>query len=130
MVIHIGLDLVSVGQVADAAQGPAGRRYLSRIYTADEIEDCRTPTGIDPAQLAARFAAKEATLKALSTGDEGASFRDIEVRKDPSGRTRLALHGRMAERAEAMGLVDLALALTYETGYAAAVVVANRAVPE
>jgi holo-[acyl-carrier protein] synthase len=124
MVIHVGLDLVSVAQVTETLEGPLAASYLARVYTEDEIGDCRTPDGIDPQRLAARFAAKEATLKVLAEAD-GVPWRDIEVERTPTGAVRLTLHGRAAERAAIVGVVDLALSVTHEDGFAAAVVIAD-----
>ena len=121
----VGLDLVSVDTVVEALRGANRDRYLARIYTEREVDDCMTPSGVDPERLAARFAAKEATLKVISTGEDGISFKDIEVRRDPSGRVHLELHGRAASFAAEAGVVDLALSLTHEGGFAAAVVVAD-----
>jgi holo-[acyl-carrier protein] synthase len=124
MAIHVGLDLVSVAQVQATLDGPLAARYLARIYTETELGDCRTADGIDPQGLAARFAAKEATLKVLAEAD-GVPWRDIEVERAPSGAVRLLLHGRAAERAADVGVVDLALSVTHEDGFAAAVVIAD-----
>ena len=124
MVIHVGLDLVSVAQVSETLRGPLAARYLARVYTDGEVGDCRTADGIDPQRLAARFAAKEATLKVLAEAD-GVPWRDIEVERASSGAVRLTLHGRAAERAADVGVVDLALSLTHEDGFAAAVVIAD-----
>ena len=130
MAIQVGLDLVSVDEVAEALRAPHGDRYLARVYTETEVADCRSAAGIDPERLAARFAAKEATLKVLSTGDDGVSLLDIEVIRESSGRVHLELHGRAAELAAAAGVLDLALSLTHEGGFAAAVVVAvGRSLP-
>ena len=126
MAIMVGLDLVSVDSVLEALRGPHRDRYLRRVYTEREVTDCLTPAGVDPERLAARFAAKEATLKVISTGEEGVSLQQIEVRREPSGRVHLVLHGRAAELAAEAGLIDLALSLTHEGGFAAAVVVASR----
>ncbi len=124
MVIHVGLDLVSVAQVLATLEGPLAARYLARVYTEGEVGDCRTPDGIDPQRLAARFAAKEATLKVLVEAD-GIPWRDIEVESMRTGAVRLMLHGRAAERAAVVGVVDLAVSLTHEDGFAAAVVIAD-----
>jgi holo-[acyl-carrier protein] synthase len=124
MVIHVGLDLVSVAQVLATLEGPLAARYLARVYTDGEVGDCRTPHGIDPRRLAARFAAKEATLKALAETD-GVPWRDIEVERTPTGAVRLMLHGRAAERAADVGVVDLALSLSHDDRYAAAAVIAD-----
>lgn len=123
--IHVGLDLVAVQSIEDALRAPHGSRYLRRVYTEREVEDCRTATGVDAERLAARFAAKEATLKVLPLADQGVSLRTIEVRREPSGRVFLKLTGKTAALAAAAGVVDLALSLTHEGGFAAAVVVAD-----
>jgi holo-[acyl-carrier protein] synthase len=123
--IRVGLDLVAVASIEETLGAPQADRYLERIYTEREVEDCRTPTGIDAERLAARFAAKEATLKVIPAGDEGVSFRDIEVRREASGRVYLVLTGHAAALAASSGIVDLALSLTHEGGFAAAVVVAD-----
>jgi holo-[acyl-carrier protein] synthase len=123
--IRVGLDLVSVAGVSETLRSKLVDRYLARIYTDDEVADCRTAAGIDAERLAARFAAKEATLKVISTdADNPVSLREIEVRREPSGRVHLALHGRVAELAAEAGWTELALSLTHEGGFAAAVVVA------
>lgn len=124
MTIRIGLDLVSIAQVQATLAGPLAAQYLARIYTEGEIGECRTPVGIDPQRLAARFAAKEATLKVLAEAD-GVPWHDIEVARTPSGAVQLMLHGRAAERAADVGVVDLALSLTHEAGLAGAVVIAD-----
>jgi holo-[acyl-carrier protein] synthase len=126
MVTQVGIDLVAVDSVAEALRSPHGDRYLARIYTDAEIADCRIATGVDPERLAARFAAKEAAIKVLQIGDDAVSMRDIEVRRDASGRVSLMLHGRAAELAARAGLVDFSVSLTHEGGFAAAVVVADR----
>jgi holo-[acyl-carrier protein] synthase len=128
MVIAVGLDLVSVDTVATTLDGPLRDRYLARIFTEREVDDCRTAAGLDPERLAARFAAKEATIKVLAT-DEAIAWREIEVRREPSGRVWLDLHGRAAELATAADLGDIALSLTHEGGFAAAVVIADRRPP-
>ena len=129
MSTRVGLDLVAVAGVTESLRGPERDRYLARIFTEREVADCLTPSGIDPERLAARFAAKEATLKAISTGEEGIAFRDIEVGRDPSGRVHLTLHGRAGALAAEAGLLGLALSLTHEGGFAAAVVVADWKAP-
>lgn len=125
MPIRVGLDLVAVGSVAESLRGAHGDRYLERVYTEREVEDCRTAAGVDPERLAARFAAKEATLKVLPAGDEGLSLRAIEVRRERTGRVDLELTGRAAELAAEAGVTELSLSLTHEEGFAAAVVVAE-----
>ena len=127
MAIRVGIDLASVAAVAESLAGQHAEHYLERIYTPREVEDCRDQEGeIEPLRLAARFAAKEATIKALPGGGEGMPLTAIEVRKDPAtGEVRLELSGRAAEVAREAGIADLALSLTHERDYAAAAVVAS-----
>jgi holo-[acyl-carrier protein] synthase len=123
--ISVGLDLVAVEAVRESLAASHAERYLSRVYTEAEVRDCQTADGVDPERLAARFAAKEATLKVLSAGDEGVPMDTIEVRREPTGRAYLALHGHAAELASRAGISDFSLSLTHEGGFAAAVVVAE-----
>ena len=124
MAIRVGLDLVAVASIDVSLQATYRDRYLDRVYTEQEVLDCQSASGLDAERLAARFAAKEATLKVLPAADEGLSLRTIEVRREPSGRVYLELTGRALELATEAGVIDLALSLTHEGGFAAAVVVA------
>ncbi len=125
MSVRVGIDLCAVASVERTLAAAHGKRYLERVYTEREVEDCRTQAGLDPERLGARFAAKEATLKVLAAGDEGLSLREIEVRREASGRVEVELTGRAAELAESAGIDELSLSLTHEEGFAAAVVVAT-----
>ena len=124
MAMRVGIDLVSVNSVQEAIQQHA-ERYLRRVYTEDELRDCQSPQGIDPLRLAARFAAKEATLKVLRPADEGVSWRAIELLRHPSGFVELQLSGAAADLAGAGGLSDFSVSITHETGLSCAVVVAS-----
>lgn len=125
MSIRVGIDLVAVAAVAESLDGPYGEQYLARVYTPGERRDCQGAGGPDASRLAARFAAKEATLKVLSTPSEGFAWTMIEVIRSASGDVRLALHDRAAELAAAAGIRSLSLSLSHEAGLAAAVVVAT-----
>jgi len=120
----VGIDLVPVPRVEETIRTHADR-YLERIYTQGELEDCRTAEGVDPQRLAARFAAKEATMKVLRPAGEGIPWRSIGVRRHRLGWVGLELSGRAAELAEEAGVADLALSLSHEAEMAAAVVVAE-----
>jgi holo-[acyl-carrier protein] synthase len=124
MPLRVGVDLVSVGEVEESVRMHADR-YLTRIYTDRELDDCRTSAGIDSARLAARFAAKEAALKVLRPRDVGIPWRAIEVVRDPSGFVELELHGPAAELAAAAGIESLAVSFTHESGFASAIVAAE-----
>jgi holo-[acyl-carrier protein] synthase len=126
MPIRVGIDLVAVEAVAAALRGEHRDRYLERVYTARELDDCRDVSGaVDPQRLAARFAAKEATIKALPGAGEGVPLNTIEARSEPSGEVTLVLSGRAAEIAAEAGIAELAVSLTHEAGLAAAAVVAS-----
>ncbi len=113
-----GVDIIEISRiklVLDTYQS----RFLNRIFTDGEIAYCR---GRAP-NLAGRFAAKEATMKALGTGVRGVSWRDIEIARKESGAPYVLLHGRAARRAEGLALRDLALSITHSRDYAVAFVV-------
>lgn len=115
-----GVDIVELDRVARVlARHP--RRFLARIFTPAEAAHCRGRVS----ELAARFAAKEATMKALGTGVRGVSWRDIEVLPNRRGKPLLLLHGTAAARAERIGLTDLDISLTHGRDHAIAVVVGH-----
>lgn len=89
MNLSCGVDLIEVDRVA-AVVARWGDRFLTRIFTAGEIAYCR---GQVP-ELAVRFAAKEATSKALGTGIAGISWREMEVVPDRRGKPTMVLHGK------------------------------------
>jgi holo-[acyl-carrier protein] synthase len=121
--VRVGIDLVSVSSVRDSV-GTHADHYLKRVFTAREVQDCSTPTGVDPQRLAARFAAKEAALKVLRPGEVGVPLSAIEVRRSDGGWVELELSGPAQALAAERGLSELALSITHEGEFAAAVVVA------
>lgn len=122
MIVGLGIDLVEVARFADAL-GRHGDRFVDRVFTEAERAACGARADRVLA-LAARFAAKEACLKALGTGwAEGLGFRDVEVVRDGDGPPRLVLHGAAARRAEVLGVMRSHVSLTHQPGTAAAVVV-------
>jgi len=114
----VGIDVIEISRVRRALERFAAR-FLERIYTPAEIAYCR---GRVP-ELAARFAAKEAVMKALGTGIRGVSWRDIEVLPNPRGKPLIGLHGTAARRAGEIGLHELDLSLSHSRAYAIAAVV-------
>ena len=120
--VSVGVDIIEIERIA-AALGRFGTRFLERVYTADEIAYCR---GRAP-QLAARFAAKEAVMKALGTGTRGIGWREVEVTRRRSGQPEIALHGRAIERAQRLGIDHLAVSLSHSRAYAVASVVGRLA---
>ncbi len=114
----VGIDLIEISRVAQSVDR-WGDRFLRRIYTEGELAYCRGRTP----QLAARFAAKEAMMKALGTGRYGLSWRDIEVVRRRGGRPTIQLQGRAAKIAERLEVSHVALSITHSREYAAASVV-------
>jgi holo-[acyl-carrier protein] synthase len=121
LIVGLGIDVVEVARLADAIRRH-GDRFLERIFTEAERAACE-PRGDRVLALAARFAAKEACLKALGTGwAEGLGFRDVEVVREDGRPPQLVLHGEAARRAEALGVHRSHVSLTHQPGLAAAVV--------
>jgi len=98
-------------------------RFLRRVYTPAEIAFCR---GRVP-ELAARFAAKEALMKALGTGARSVAWRDLEVLPDRRGKPLVYLHGNARRRAETIGLSAIDISLSHLESFAIAVVVSAQA---
>ena len=118
--IYTGIDIIEIERVRHLAER-YGDRFINRIYTPGEQAYCR---GRAP-QLASRFAAKEAVMKALGTGIRGVGWKDIEVVRQRGRAPEIALHGRARSRAEHMGITRLAVSLTHSRDNAVASVVAE-----
>jgi holo-[acyl-carrier protein] synthase len=116
--VHVGVDIVEIPRIAQAVER-WGDRFLARVYTPGELAFAHGRS----AQLAARFAAKEAVMKALGTGRHGVSWREVEVVRRRGQRPQVQLHGRAAVRAAALSLGPLALSLSHSREYAVAMVV-------
>jgi len=113
-----GVDMVEISRIRSVAER-YGERFLRRIYTEGEAIYCR---GRMP-QLASRFAAKEAVMKALGTGVRGVKWRDIEVVRQTGGPPMIVLHGTARARAKRLGIDCLVVSLTHSKDYAMAFVV-------
>lgn len=125
MIVGVGVDIIEVHRIEDALSRH-GERFLQRMFTPGEIEYCVTSREQSARRLAARFAAKEAALKALGTGLREVRWTDCEVVKNPLGRPELQLHGRLAEVARDQGVTAFHLSLSHCKEYALAQVVAVR----
>lgn len=119
--LRVGFDLVQVSGIENSLR-QFGAAFESRLFTEEELEYARSGSGLCSERLAARFAAKEATIKALQLGNEGISWRDIEVRKLRNGDCELVLHGRVAELASQLRVEQMALSLSHDGDYAGAFV--------
>lgn len=121
--LRVGFDLVQVSGIASSLR-QFGRAFEARLFTESELEYAHCGLDQLAERLAARFAAKEAVIKALRLANEGVSWLDIEVRKQPDGDCALALHGRVAVLADQMGVEQIALSLSHDGDYAGAFVTA------
>ena len=118
-----GVDLVEVARIAQMLQ-EHGERFEHRVFTEGELAYAHGKARRIE-HLAARFAAKEAALKAIGTGwAAGISWRDVEVVSEPDGRPTLRLSGRAVEVAAHRGLTTWAVSLTHTETHAMASVVA------
>lgn len=118
---RVGIDLVRVSRIEESLQR-FGDRFLRRLFSEHEVEYALDAPALSAQRLAARFAAKEAALKALRIAHCGVALRDIEVRRDGSGDCSLVLHGSAHQAARQAGLAVASVSLTHEGDYAAAVV--------
>ena len=142
MILGIGVDLVAVEEV-ERAFHRQGDAFLERLLTPRERAACGAAAGDDgpaaggdgPApggleRIAARFAAKEAAMKALGTGwGGGVGFADIEVVGGRNARPGIEWHGGARAAAQALGATQVHLSLTHSAGLAVAVVVLEGAGP-
>ncbi len=120
----LGIDLVDIARI-DALLAKHEDRFQERVFTPAEIAHSQGRRNRSQ-HLAARFAAKEAAMKALGTGlDQGVSWQDIEVVTDAAGAPTLVLRGGAATRASVLGIRSWHVSLTHTDTSAAAVVVAE-----
>ena len=125
MIVGTGIDIAEVPRVGEAIER-YGQRFLKRIFTEGEIRYCESKAN-RVERYAARFAAKEAGMKALGTGwNHGVRWRDIEVRRQPGGRPTLEFHGKAGEFASNMGVTNIALSLTHTAEEAMAQVILEK----
>jgi holo-[acyl-carrier protein] synthase len=122
VIIGTGVDLCEVARMREAIERH-GQRILNRVFTEAEVAYSQRKANRFE-RFAARFAAKEAGMKALGTGWRGGlGWRDLEVKNLPSGRPTLALHGKAAEIAEKLGVRNISLSLTHTAEQAMALVI-------
>jgi holo-[acyl-carrier protein] synthase len=122
MIVGTGIDVAEVPRVA-AAIDRFGQRFIRRIFTEAEILYCDSKAN-RVERYAARFAAKEAGMKALGTGwNYGVRWRDVEVLRKPGQRPTIVFHGRAGEFAKKLGVVNAALSITHTEEQAIAQVI-------
>ncbi len=122
MIVGTGIDIIEVSRVAASIER-FGRRFLERVFTAAEIRYCESKVN-KMERYAARFAAKEAALKAIGTGwRRGVAWRDVEVGHEPGGRPTIMFSGRAAEFAARIGMRHAAVSVSHTREYAVAQVI-------
>jgi holo-[acyl-carrier protein] synthase len=122
MIVGTGIDIAEVPRIAQSIER-FGARFLERIFTPAEMHYCDSKTN-RVERYAARFAAKEAAMKALGTGwNHGVRWVDCEVVRMPGGRPMLKFHGKAEEFATKLGVKNIALSLTHTKEQAMAQVI-------
>lgn len=117
MILGIGSDIIHIPRVARAIEN---ERFLQRVYTARECAYAKSRGRGMVASLAARFAGKEAVLKAFGTGLRDGKLTDVEILPDALGAPVVHLDGYFAARAEEMGVERVLVTLSHERDYAIA----------
>ena len=124
MIAGIGIDMIEVDRVAGKIGKDEGFREL--VFSKTEIEYCE-PKANKYQHYAARFAAKEAFLKAIGTGwVTGTAFNEIEVIHDANGRPSLHLLGSTAKLAAEMGITKISVSLSHISNAASAIVLLEK----
>ncbi|HYL92274.1 MAG TPA: holo-ACP synthase [Alphaproteobacteria bacterium] len=122
MIVGTGVDICEVVRVRRAVER-FGNRFLARVFTPEEVRYCMAKANAAE-RLAARFAAKEAGMKAIGTGLHfGVTWQDVEVVRLPGGRPTLRFSGKAAEFATRLGCKHAHLSLTHTKEHAMAFVV-------
>ena len=125
MALSVGVDIIELDRIRRVLERH-GERFLTRVYTSEEI----ARYGERLPELAARFAAKEAVSKALGVGlnhmsVHGIGWREVEVLPDPLGKPLVRLSGRAQQLADEQGLREWAISLSHSRDYAVAFAVAS-----
>jgi holo-[acyl-carrier protein] synthase len=122
MIVGTGVDIAEVARIAASIQR-FGRRFTERVFTPDEIRYCESKAN-KAERYAARFAAKEAGMKAIGTGwRHGVTWQDIEVRRLPGARPTLVFSGKASEFFDKLGATKAHLSLTHTAEFAMAQVI-------
>src|SRR5579872_4349249 len=122
MIVGLGVDITQVDRM-EAAIARRGRAMLQRLFTPSEVAYCERHRN-RAERFAGRFAAKEATMKALGTGwARGVRWVDIEVIRKPTGQPTLALYGATRKLADRMGVRSISLSITHSGNTAFAQVI-------
>jgi holo-[acyl-carrier protein] synthase len=122
VILGTGVDLAEVDRIRQAIER-YGRRFLERVFTPAEIAYVERKANRFQ-RYAARFAAKEAGMKAIGTGwRAGVRWQDFEVANLPSGKPTLRLHGQAGRVAQGLGVKSISLSLTHTASVGMALVI-------
>ena len=125
MIISIGIDIIEVARIREVLLRTP--RFRERVFTPGERAYCDSRGAVAAQHYAARFAAKEAALKALQTGWRGGiSWQDVEVASRDSGAPYLILHGMVKELFDKSGATATHLSLSHTSEHAIAEVILER----
>ena len=113
----IGVDIIEIARI-ERAIARWGESFLRRVYTEPELRLYHKK----PSSLAARFAGKEAVIKALGIQPKGIGWKEIEILSDPNGKPLVHLYGKAQNQANDLGLTKLAISLSHSKEYAIAFV--------
>ena len=120
MIVGVGIDIIEIDRVAAAVERDS---FVRRVFADEEQAYCDSRGVHRAASYAARFAAKEATVKALGTGFSGGSWREVYVVLDEKGKPHVRLRGYYADLARSLGVSAIHVSLTHARDYAAAQVI-------
>jgi holo-[acyl-carrier protein] synthase len=115
----IGVDIIEIDRIRRAISRSQDS-FLNRIYTPAELVYTRNVSS-----LAARFAAKEAVMKALGTGTRGVGWKDIEILTNAGGAPFIRLYGRALQKSTELGIAGFQVSLSHSRKYAIAFVIGN-----
>ena len=122
MILGTGIDIVEVPRIAQSIER-FQTRFLERVFTPAEIRYCASKANAVE-RYAARFAAKEAAMKAIGTGLRGGiTWKDFEVGREPGGRPTMLWHGKAAQVAERLGMRRSHLSVSHTAEHAVAYVI-------
>lgn len=125
MIVGMGVDIVETARIQETVERH-GERFLRRVFTPKEIAYCQRQRNRYE-RFAARFAAKEAAMKALGTGWRwGVTWQDFEIANQPGGKPCLLLSGRALEFYRSLGGSRILVSLTHTAAYGVAQVVIER----
>ena len=125
MIVSIGIDIIEVQRVRETIERTP--RFAERVFTEAERAYCESRGAVAAQHYAARFAAKEAALKALQTGwSGGIGWQDIEVTAKESGAPMILFHGRARELYEQSGATSAHLSIAHTSEHAVAEVILEK----